>query len=102
MTLLATHNGMGDNGYIDSSVEGVFTFAFQTNTPMQMLLPKDKEEAEMLYNLWLAENADRDSSVLVVGTEAYSNFVESTPVQFTGRGRGCCSSKALSPTSPMA
>ena len=86
VTLLATYNGMGDNGYLDSSVEGVFAFAFQTDTPMQMLLPKDKAEAEMLYGLWLKENADRDSTVLIVGTEDYSDFVERTPVSFTGKG----------------
>lgn len=86
VTLLATHNGMGDNGYIDSSVEGVFAFAFQTGTPMQMLLPKDKEEAKQMYDLWIANNADKDSAVLVVGTEAYGDFVESTPVNLTGKG----------------
>lgn len=86
VTLLATHNGMGDNGYIDSSVEGVFAFAFQTDTPIQLLLPKDKEEAKLMYDLWIANNADRDSSVLVVGTEAYEDFVESTPVRLTGKG----------------
>jgi basic membrane lipoprotein Med (substrate-binding protein (PBP1-ABC) superfamily) len=86
VTLLATHNGMGDNGYIDSSVEGVFAFAFQTGTPMQLLLPKDKAEAKQMYDLWIANNADRDSSVLVVGTEAYEDFVENTPVQLTGNG----------------
>lgn len=86
VTLLATHNGMGDNGYIDSSVEGVFAFAYQTNTPIQMLLPKDKAEAKQMYDLWIANNADRDSAVLVVGTEAYGDFIESTPVQLTGKG----------------
>lgn len=86
VTLLATYNGMGDNGYIDSSVEGVFAFAFQTGTPMQMLLPDSKEEAEMLYNLWIENNADRDSAVLIVGSEVYGDIVEHTPVNITGKG----------------
>lgn len=86
VTLLATHNGLGDNGYIDSSVEGVFAFSFDTGTPMQMLLPDSKEEAEQMYKQWIAENADKDSAVLVVGTEAYGDFVERTSVRLTGKG----------------
>lgn len=86
VTLLATHNGMGDNGYIDAAVEGIFAFSFQTGTPMQMLLPQDEEEGLRMYNQWIAENADKDSMVLVVGTEAYQTFVKNTPVQLTGKG----------------
>lgn len=86
VTLMATYNGMGDNGYIDSSVEGVFAFADQTNTPMQLLLPESKEEAAQMYRQWIAENAARDSAVLILGTEAYGDFAEQTHVQLTGKG----------------
>lgn len=86
VTLLATYNGMGDNGYIDSSVEGVFAFAFQTQTPMQLLLPESKQEAEQMYKQWLSENADRDSSVIILGTEDYQDFAGQMPQEITGKG----------------
>ena len=86
VTLLATHNGMGDNGYIDSAIEGIFAFVIKTGTPLQLLLPHNEREAEQMYNQWIADNATRDSSVLIVGTEAYETFVEQTPVQLKGKG----------------
>ena len=44
VTLRATPNGRGDNGYNDAASEGVFAFAAETGTRLRLLLPKDETE----------------------------------------------------------
>jgi len=74
VTLMATPNGLGDNGYNDAAAEGVFAFAGETGTRLRLLLPKDETEAERMYRQWLAENAAQDSAVLILGSSVYEDM----------------------------
>ena len=74
VTLMATPNGLGDNGYNDAAAEGVFAFAGETGTRLRLLLPKDEAEAEQMYRQWLTENAAQDSAVLILGSSVYEDM----------------------------
>ena len=76
VTLMATPNGLGDNGYNDAAAEGIFAFANETGTRLRLLLPKDEAEAETMYRQWLAENAAQDSAVLILGSSAYEQMAQ--------------------------
>ena len=76
VTLMATPNGLGDNGYNDAAAEGVFAFAGETGTRLQLLLPKDEAEAEQMYRYWLTENSSKDSAVLILGSSAYESMAK--------------------------
>lgn len=77
VTLMATPNGLGDNGYNDAASEGVFAFAAETGTRLRLLLPKDETEAEQMYRQWLAENVAQDSAVLILGSSVYEDMAKS-------------------------
>ena len=78
VTLMATPNGLGDNGYNDAAAEGVFAFAGETGTRLRLLLPKDAAEAEQMYRQWLTENAAQDSAVLILGSSVYEDMARQT------------------------
>lgn len=86
ITLLVSVNALGDNGYNDCAVEGIFSFAAQTGTPMRLLQPNDEMEAERMYRQWLADNETADSSVLVVGSSAYEKMISEIPTNLKGKG----------------
>ena len=77
VTLMATPNGLGDNGYNDAAAEGVFAFAKETGTRLRLLLPKDETEAQTMYRQWLSENAAQDSAVLILGSSVYEDMAKS-------------------------
>ena len=74
VTLMATSNGLGDNGYNDAAAEGVFAFAGETGTRLRLLLPKDETEAQTMYRQWLTDNAKQDSAVLILGSSVYEDM----------------------------
>lgn len=74
VTFLVTPNGLGDNGYNDAAVEGIFAFAGETGTRLRLLQPKDLVEAEEMYRQWMAENAAQDSAVIILGSSAYEEM----------------------------
>ena len=79
VTLMATPNGLGDNGYNDNAAQGIFAFANQTGTRLRMLQPKDATEAETMYRQWLTDNAAQDSAVMILGSSAYETMVQRLP-----------------------
>lgn len=86
VTLLATVNGLGDNGYNDCMLEGIFAFYEQTGVVVRLLLPADMAEAETMYRQWLAANATVDSAVIIVSGAPYEPMVSSTVPQLRGDG----------------
>ena len=74
VTYLTTPNGLGDNSYNDEAAEGIFAFAFETGTRLRLLQPNNDTEAEQMYSQWLAENADADSAVLIIGSSVYEQM----------------------------
>ena len=86
VTLMATPNGLGDNGYNDAAAEGVFAFASETGTRLRLLLPKDEAETERMYRQWLAENAVQDSAVLILGSSVYETIARSNRATLSGKG----------------
>ena len=81
VTYLTTPNGLGDNGYNDEAAEGIFAFAFETGTRLRLLQPNNDTEAEQMYSQWLAENADADSAVLIVGSSVYEAMARRVSAQ---------------------
>ena len=75
VTLLASLEGLGDNGYNDCMVNGIFGFYEQTGVVVRLLLPADMTEAETMYQQWLTANAKTDSAVIIVGSSAYETMV---------------------------
>lgn len=86
VTMMTTINGLGDNGYNDLMVNGLFLFHELTDVPVSLIYPKDTLEAEMAYSQWLALNENADSAVLILGSSAYEEMVKSTPVHLKGKG----------------
>lgn len=86
VTLLATHTGLGDNGYNDQATKGIFSFMEEHDVPVKLLLPKDMVEAENMYQQWLQQNAECDSAVLVVGNSEYVNMLKRSVPKLNGRG----------------
>ncbi len=85
MVLMPSINGMGDNGYNDAILDGLFMFHEATGTAFNVLHPSNMEEAERMYNQWLVENTYADSCVLVIASSAYEEMVSSTPVNLQGK-----------------
>ena len=86
VTLLITPNGIGDNGYNDCIVDGLFRFYEQTGVPVKLLQPNDSAEAVSMYKSWLSDHQVADSAVLVVGSSAYEQMVTSQLPRLTGTG----------------
>lgn len=86
VTLLVTPNGLGDNGYDDDAANGLFAFMKEKGVPIRLLNPKDIAEAEEMYRQWIAINATRDSSVLVVGSSAYEDILRRNSTELSGQG----------------
>ena len=86
VTLMATPNGLGDNGYNDAAAEGVFAFASETGTRLRLLLPKDEAEAQTMYRQWLADNVAQDSAVLILGSSVYETIARSNRATLSGKG----------------
>ena len=86
VTLMATTNGLGDNGYNDAAAAGIFAFAGETGTRLRLLLPGDEEEAEQMYGKWLTENAAKDSVVLILGSPVYETMASRIRASLSGKG----------------
>jgi len=95
VTLMATPNGLGDNGYNDAAAEGVFAFASETGTRLRLLLPKDEAEAQTMYRQWLADNAAQDSAVLILGSSVYETIARSNAQRSRAKAVACYSSRAM-------
>lgn len=86
VTLLVTPNGIGDNGYNDCIVDGLFRFYEQWGVPVSLLQPNDSTQAVNMYKSWLNRHAVADSAVLTVASSAYEQMVKSLPPRLTGTG----------------
>ncbi len=87
ISFLAPEDGsLGDNSYNDAALSGVMSFSKSTGTPMKILYPSYYVDADSLYRTWLAENAAKDSCVLILSTPSYAELVRKTPPHITGRG----------------
>lgn len=86
VSLIVTPNGVGDNGYNDCMVKGLFRFFEKTGVPVSLLQPDDSTEAVALYRNWLSEHATADSAVLVVGSSSFEQMVENIPPRLSGSG----------------
>ncbi len=84
--LIPESTALGDNSYNDAAVAGVLGFMNNTGTPVKFLYPSYELSADSLYRRWLAENADKDSCVLVLSTPEYAQLVKDTPPRLTGQG----------------
>ena len=86
VTLMVTPNGLGDNGFNDVAAEGFFAFGQETGTNLRLLLPSDLGEAEDMYSRWLADNTQKDSAVLILGSSEYESMASRNQPAFTGEG----------------
>lgn len=86
VTFLVTPNGLGDNGFNDAAAEGFFAFGQETGTNLRLLLPADGAEAEEMYSRWLAENAQKDSAVLILGSSEYEATASRNKPALSGKG----------------
>lgn len=86
VTLLVTPNGIGDNGYNDCIVDGLFHFYEHSGVPVNLLQPNDSAEAVSMYSNWLSNHTMADSAVLVLGSSSYEQMVKSIPPRLTGTG----------------
>ena len=81
VTFLVTPNGLGDNGYNDAAAEGIFAFVDATGPRMRLLQPNNDTEAEQMFSHWLAEHADADSAVLILGSSIYEAMARRVSAQ---------------------
>lgn len=86
VTLLVTPNGIGDNGYNDCIVSGLFRFHELWGVPVNLLQPKDSAEAVTLYRNWMSDHEAADSAVLILGSSSYEQMVSSQPPRLRGTG----------------
>ena len=86
VTLLVTPNGIGDNGYNDCIVDGLFRFHELSGVSVNLLHPNDSAEAVSMYSNWLSDHTVADSAVLIVASSSYEQMVKSIPPRLTGSG----------------
>ena len=86
VTMITSVNGLGDNGYNDILVNGLYVFHEKTGVPLSVIQPKDMVEAERIYSQWLIDHAYADSSVLIVASSAYEKMVSHSTVSLKGSG----------------
>ena len=86
VTLLVAPYGLGDNGYNDCTADGVFAFAERHGTAVHLLLPDTAEEAARLYAQYLADNENKDSSIIILGASSYEHIAKQTPMTLKGKG----------------
>ena len=86
ITLIASINGIGDNGYNDCILAGFFRFYENRGVPFHLLQPESMEEADSLAKDWLKNNRDTDSSMLVLASSEYKQVAQKLDVRFTGVG----------------
>ncbi|MBQ9286536.1 MAG: hypothetical protein IJ209_09715, partial [Bacteroidaceae bacterium] len=86
VTYLVSPNGLGDNGYNDCIVDGLFRFHEQTGRTASLLEPSDSAEAMAMYRNWVQSHAAADSAMLILGSSVYENIVSQEPPRLAGHG----------------
>ncbi len=86
ITLMASINGIGDNSYNDQILAGLFRFYEDRGVPFRLVQPESMEEADSLAHAWLKENADTDSSMLILASSEYVGVAQKLDVRFKGTG----------------
>lgn len=86
VTLLVSPYGLGDNGYNDCIADAVFAFSEQHGTEVHLLLPDNEKEAARLYAQYLADNENKDSSIIILGASSYEHIAKQTPLTLKGKG----------------
>lgn len=86
VTVLASPAGLGDNGFNDAMIEGVFAFAQESGVKLRLLLPNDTTQAISMYDQWLLDNKSQDSTVLILGNTWYINAVQRNTPALSGKG----------------
>ncbi len=86
VTLMTTVNGLGDNGYNDAMLDGLYLFNESSGMAVELLHPYSMEQAETMYQQWLTNHAQADSCVLIVASSTYEQLVSRTPVSLKGSG----------------
>lgn len=74
VTVIASINGLGDNGYVDEAMGGIFEFAEKNSIPLNVVQPETMQEAEELFQDWMDSYAAEDSNLLVLGSSAYEEL----------------------------
>lgn len=87
VTVIASVNGLGDNGYVDDAMAGIFEFAEKNSIPLNVVQPESMEEAEKFFQSWLDNSVNRDSSLLILGSSAYEKMAQKTSFP-EKRGKG--------------
>ncbi len=100
ITYLPSINGLGDNGYNDNAISGIFSFSDKNHIKIQLLQPSNKEEAEQLYQEWLNNNAHKDSSLIILGSSDYEEMVCKHPTNITGKGTKVLLFESRNPNTP--
>ena len=86
VTLLVSPYGLGDNGYNDCIADAVFAFSEQHGTEVHLLLPDNEKEAARLYAQYLADNENKDSSIIILGASSYEHIAKQTSLTLKGKG----------------
>lgn len=86
ITLVASINGIGDNSYNDQILAGLFRLYENQGVPFRLVQPESIDEAKSLVKAWLKENADTDSSLLILASSEYVGLAQKLDVHFTGDG----------------
>lgn len=71
ITVLAPLSGLGDNGYNDQAVAGIFEGVGSSETEVSIMRPKDITEAESMVGDWCAAD-DGKRRLLVLADNEYS------------------------------
>jgi len=72
VTVIMPSSGAGDNGYVDSIVEGLMSFSNSHDVKMHFLHPGSTSEGEALMQYWYSQtSALEDSSLLVMASSEY-------------------------------
>lgn len=86
VTILASPNGLGDNGFNDAMIEGIFAFAQKSGVRLKFLQPHDTLDAVSMYDQWLMDNISQDSSILILGNSWYINAARRNTPRLSGKG----------------
>lgn len=76
ITYIVSTNGIGDNGYNDNTLAGLFRFNEDTGIPIQIIQPASLDDARKAAKKWLKNHSTGDSALLVLASSEYDSIAK--------------------------
>lgn len=87
ITVLISSNGLGDNGYNDLIISGMFAATNGREVDLRLVSSYTIDEAKEYVEEWVELTADRDSSLLILASDEFTDLIQSNLSSLSSRQR---------------